>query len=316
LVLVGALLIHILGKKLFLWRYDVQSGAYLNNFFSVDELLTHPLNAFAETFNAVKIGFGITGDLHLGAKLGQQLFALVMGALILFGIFKSKLRLILLILFGLWVFVVPYALTLANAGHALPWRTHIEMPFVYAGLLLFALNISSRLPSPIFYLVMFLGVWVNFQFYVVDNRMTGSANLSLTSDRLFAARLLEQIDEQLATHPNAKYLAVIGSHYNDFATPLKPKFEGIGSSFFELEGGDPVRMIAFLNTIELLKLSPVPPSKAVAVSELSASFGSVWPASKSVWNYEDVIVVRFGEYTPEQIQFLCGNGSKIASCNR
>lgn len=318
LVVVGALLVYFLGRGIVSWLYGIPLGAsgYQNNFFSVEELASHPVLALVRTIDAIKIGFGLTGDLHLGVKVGQRLFVLGAGVLILLGIFKSKHRYLLMLMFALWVFVFPYALTLANAGYPLPWRTHVEMPFVYAGLLLFVLNMAGKLPVPGFILAMCLGMWVNFQFYVIDNRMTGAAHLSLASDRVFASRLLDRIDQELAANPDARYLAVIGYHFNDYPTVLKPKFEGIGSSFFELEGGDPVRMLAFLNTLEQLKLSPAPPAKAVAVSEQFAAVDSAWPAPGSIWSYEDIIVVRFGEYTPEQINFLCANGSKISPCHR
>ncbi|RYZ88730.1 MAG: hypothetical protein EOP04_08640 [Proteobacteria bacterium] len=314
-VMAIAIMVHIVGKKLLGIILGTPTNMYLQQFIKFQGFLNDPATFALDALRNASKGYGFLGSLHMGYLWGFRILITLSSLVVLLKILRQPARWLLLAM-GIAAFLlVPFGLTLLYGGLGLPWRTHIELPYAWTGLVmmgvLFSRDYSSRF---IYYSLWSLAIWSGLSFSTTVARMSGSAHLTLQSDRLFASQLLLKINKLRNDHPEIKYLAMLGQHVHDSSTELKPKsWEGNGLSFFEIDGGIPLRGIYFMRTIERMDLEPAPLDTLVRISNLQGPT-LYWPSEGSVFIFENTIVARLGPYTQERLSELCPNGSKLPAC--
>lgn len=181
-------------------------------------------------------------------------------------------------------------------------RFLVALPAVMSGVVLLGMMNSSRL-FKIF--VTILASYCIFQFITSTNHLFASSHLALEADRLLASRLIGRIEDAQAEAdaPSLKYMEVVG-YYGRPPTRLIPKIETVGASFFEWEGGSPWRISKFLQTVGLPKLEPLTVDQRAQMVSIADSM-PVWPHKDSVIIVNDIVVVKFGDYSDSQKAIIC-----------
>lgn len=181
-------------------------------------------------------------------------------------------------------------------------RWLLAAPVALAGVVALGLAGSRRLRAVT---VALAGLCV-FQFVVSANRHLGAGHLALAADRLLASRVIERI-ERAAGGPvgpaGVRHLEVIGYHERP-ASPLTPKLETIGFSFFELQGGSAARILLFLETLGWAALTPLPQERRADMVGVAGGM-PVWPGPGSVRVVGDTVLLKFGDYSFSQRAAIC-----------
>lgn len=204
---------------------------------------------------------------------------------------------------------LPFAGGLLSGGY-IALRFLVALPFALAGLVALGLPPSDTARRV---LAVIAGV-VLLQFAVSSNSLFGSTHLALEQDRVLAARLIHEVEtamRQASTAP--QYLEMVGMPQRE-DTPLVARGDTIGGSFFEWDGGNVHRVRLFLNTLGFGDLRGLPVERRgefVAVSVAMPDF----PAPGSVVVSGDVVVVRFGPYTSQQLASLCPHYPEVSVCS-
>ena len=153
-----------------------------------------------------------------------------------------------------------------------------------------------------------------FQFTKSSNHLFASSYLALQEDRLLASSIIERINTAKGSVNNpesVKYLEVIG-YYENKATPLKPKLETFGASFFEWDQGNVHRILLFLQTIGYDDLQ-APPSERRGDWIVTANSMPAWPDEGSVLVAGDTVLLKFGPYSNSQKSQICSSRKEITS---
>jgi len=234
--------------------------------------------------------------------LGPVLLAAFAG--LLMTTLRSSLRIwhkvMVLVLSGT-ILIVPFAPGLVTGGY-LPMRFLISLPILMIGWLSLGLWGSTRLLRLV---LAVLGAACLFQFVVATNALFSGSHLALEADRVLAARLIAAIDEAKTKAPTveARYLEVVG--YPEVqGSPLIPKIETIGASFFEWDQGNIQRIVRFLRTLRYSELDALPVERRGSLIELVSRMPT-WPEPGSVLVEGDTVLVKFGPYSPLQRKAIC-----------
>ncbi len=208
---------------------------------------------------------------------------------------------LLAMLFGAVLVLLPFASGFALAGY-LAMRFMVALPVAIMG---FTASALDNAPRPYRYVLMALAAVCVFQFTVSTNSLFGSSELALQADRLMASRLIEDIEaaKDEANTPETKYLEVVG-YYSRQSTPLMPKSETFGASFFEWDQGSAGRIVLFLQTIGYNGLQAAPLDTRIQLVPIAEAMPA-WPRRGSVLAVGDTVVVKFGPYSPTQRGSIC-----------
>jgi hypothetical protein len=107
----------------------------------------------------------------------------------------------------------------------------------------------------------------------------------------------------LSGSPDLKYLAVSG-YYSRAPTPLIPKMETFGASFFEWDQGNSARIILFLQTLGYNDLQVAPLDKRFQLVGVEKNMPN-WPETGSVRIIGDLVFIKFGPYSDTQRDIIC-----------
>jgi hypothetical protein len=141
---------------------------------------------------------------------------------------------------------------------------------------------------------------------VSTNHLFAASHLALQEDRLTASRLILRIDDAVsesASSNELKYMEIVG-YLNRPETELIPKAETFGASFFEIDQGNSMRVVFFLQTLGLRGVEPLPLERRVQMIE-AANAMPVWPDKGSVAVVDDTILIKFGPYSDPQKSVIC-----------
>jgi hypothetical protein len=158
-------------------------------------------------------------------------------------------------------------------------------------------------------LVGLLAVFCVLQFVRSDNHLFASSYLALQADRWTGFRLIERIEVAKAeAEPpgeiELKYMEIVGI-LRPPETELMPKLSTFGLSFFEWDQGNAERVLLFLKTLGYQGLQPLPSERRSKMIELAKMMPN-WPEGGSVKVIGDTVLVKFGPYSNQQINFICG----------
>lgn len=192
-------------------------------------------------------------------------------------------------------------------------RFLIGIPFSIATLLI--IGIENCKGQVLRWLISVLAVLTILQFIISINQLFGATHISLQSDRILAGRIIERIEmvrNQSPKPDEVKYIEVIGS-FQKTPTLINPspyRYEIIGKSFFEFNGGVSRRIVAFLNTLDYAELSPLPIDRRANFILISERMPA-WPKVGSVQVVNDTVLVKFGPYSEVQIKQICNFGKPV-----
>jgi hypothetical protein len=219
-------------------------------------------------------------------------------------ILRSKFSLInktFIAFLGLSLLLLPFLSGIILQGY-LAMRFLVALPVVMMGVTVLGLGNNSR-----FYRILaaLLIAYCVFQFIVSTNYLFGSSHLALQADRVLASQLIERIELEKADTgiSDVKYLEVVG-YYSRPSTPLMPKTETFGASFFEWDQGNPRRIVLFLQTLGYFGLQAAPSDKRIQMIEYADSM-PLWPEKGSIQIIDEVVLVKFGSYSSTQKRNIC-----------
>jgi hypothetical protein len=189
---------------------------------------------------------------------------------------------------------------------SVPLRSQVYLPFIVAlvGAIAFV-NSGPGLRLSLYALTL-LAVIGNSD---VTNRLYAAGNFAYERDRLLAHDIVRESEKVVALDKSSLKdlrLEVVGiKSWQD--SPLIPKREALGASFFEWGGVSRSRTAAFLRDlgfdIQDASDTEVVPGVPVAVAMPS------WPVDGWVRRERNLLIVKLGEYTPSQKRMLCSAGA-------
>jgi hypothetical protein len=143
----------------------------------------------------------------------------------------------------------------------------------------------------------------------INNHLSASAARTEFYDRVLAQTIITEVKKLgLRNKQNTVYrLEVIGVHSWP-TTAIQSKTSVIGVSFFERSNGYPNRAAAYLK-LTGLKVVPLQIEKRVDIYEKAQEMPS-WPQDGWLSVNKDIIILKFGDYTPAQARVLCSFGVK------
>lgn len=291
---------------------NVQSTGYVeNHFITISDIVNLNLNLDAGA-EIVRLYGGSASIYTLTMfSLPLLIFVLLLATMLKNAQQQSLWDRTLALTLGILILAVPVFPTLFM--QVIKLRFLIGIPFSIASLLILGAESCQR--RIIRWLISVFAVLTILQFIISTNQLFGATHISLQSDRILAGRIIERIEmvrNQSPQPDEVKYLEVIGS-FQKIPTLINPnpyKYEIIGKSFFEFNGGVSRRIVAFLKTLDYAELSPLPIDRRADFILISERMPA-WPKIGSVQVVNDTVLVKFGPYSEVQIKQICNSGTPV-----
>ncbi|MCH8014869.1 MAG: hypothetical protein IH823_08880, partial [Candidatus Dadabacteria bacterium] len=238
-----------------------------------------------------------TGTGFYGEKVIVSLWFVIPFLVFVF-IKKGGVRLLcagLLLLAG--IAFSPFALSLI-LGSPLPSRTLLALPFMVGGIwYLASLNVGVKVR----YLFLLVAVFIALNNSFMTTRLFYADYLTWQADRDFANRILDRMyDVGIDYDPsNPIPVTFIGEKgYTSNAAFFRS--EVFGSSFFQWDHGNTVRIVAFMKTLgadEFVRASY--DKQAIAIKESKTM--KKWPHRGSILYKDGMLIIKIGEPTFRQL---------------
>lgn len=197
---------------------------------------------------------------------------------------------------------IPFLMHLMNSGF-MPGRALLALPVVFAGLVFLAAATQYRTLQAI---LLVLVVATYFAFAVTINRFAFSNHMAWQADRELSTLILSRIYELELPEksPHQRWTLDLVGNFDYPETAIFVKRNTIGSSFYGWANGDVRRTAALYKTMgaDFFRAASHEEKHAIALRVLDMPS---WPAKGSVALIDDVIVVKLGPYTPQQISRVC-----------
>lgn len=197
--------------------------------------------------------------------------------------------------------ILPDAISTTSA----PIRSLIYIPVAIALLFANAYELAGKVGKRILLTTALLAIIGNS---MIINRLNLSSAMAESKDRSLAegiintVRMLKSKTENRGT---VLKLEIIGSHSWP-ATALQPKSETFGASFFEWDDGNRFRVADYLS-LHGLNMVAASESERLKIFEHSKTMPS-WPTEGWITLLDDIVVVKFGDYSKNQKKSLCMQG--------
>lgn len=306
---IGFLLTVVIGAALYfaiqqaLLHIAHTEHTYIESYWHPELLLQETWKVLSKTAEyIISVLFTGTADFYIDRIISLPVLMAACLATILMAVINQRTNWQRIAKVGGLLFLVlftPFCLHLINNGQ-MPIRSVLALPVTVSGLFFLALTCAS---PAVRCLLVVVGSAAIFQCAVITVRLENSGHLALESDRLLAGRLVDKIELAMAkAETTPRYLEIVGSHTWP-ENALLVKREHIGASFFEWDGGNIYRIIPFLRTIGFAELQPIPLDKRCSLGPRVQQV-STWPSDGSVQVLDDVVVVKFGDYTSSQKELL------------
>lgn len=195
----------------------------------------------------------------------------------------------------------PASLLMMNNG-AMPARVLFPAATVLAGLVFISLQTQQNI---IRWLVASLAIISIYHFVVTNNRFAFTNRMAWEADREFTTALIQRLDrlqQDLPITPSRQRIPIeiVGTR----ALPDIPVFEApdlIGSSVFERVPAEITpRLTLVMRAMGNLDYRAARPDEKLAVFDAARQM-PLWPLEGAVAVVNGVIVVKLGDYHPEQI---------------
>lgn len=270
--------------------FYIPPSGYISNFFAwnVNDIGGSILKLLSN-FRQIVVGDIVYGSLMI---LFGFIFSLIVLMIYIYKFFSDKenrgkntVVLLLVLVLAATPFLMPILL-----GAPVPIRVNLNFS-LFVAIAWFLLYCSVKNKGLKFLLIL-LVLWGSFYQSLAVSRLFYSDYNRYEEDKGLAAQLNDRIST-LAADENSTYPVVyIGQHTQE-ARPNIIKQEVLGYSFFEWDGGNPIRMRNFMNSLGYEFLEP----SSVQIEEgkkLSLDMPS-WPASGSVAVKKEMIIVKLSE---------------------
>lgn len=311
LVLLGGLTFYYLVQKLSILFSGLEI-TYLSNFLSLGSLIKEPLKVIKSTLKDVlDIYFG-KSDLYFTYSFALAATVFMSFFIIVNRIIRSRssaLTKSLMFFIFLTALLSPFIMHLLNGGF-MPVRSMVSVPFAMGLLFLVAYKYSGKVMR------MLLVVFASFatvHLTVATVRWQLSGHLALQNDRNLAEQIIIKANHLIAqSNTPVKYFEVVG--YNTIKESLLiKKKDTIGASFFEWDGGNPYRILAFLELYGMPDLDVASiENRSMLLSETKTM--PSWPQDGSIAVINETIILKFGDYSVTQRHILCNVNDEIL-CN-
>ena len=296
LITLAALLIYFSVQRLGFW-FAPSRLHYVQSFVRFDHFMALPFLSIARTvsqslrmllgYHRIYLGYGpvvmflpLVGFLIIAVQLLRR------------GKLETYQR-VLATLLLVAAFVLALTPILVSAG-AVPVRALIALTPLIAFLAGIAFWKSLRLTKLMYLalgIALFICIWINVSLFYTDN-------LARQRDQVLATRIMSRVDS-VVPNPPAKRMPFVVVAARPWADAGNfRKVEIFGDSYFDTghEGGNPIRMAAYLRTLGVDTLEPVPIAKA-AQHRAAIEAMPIWPAAGSVAMVEGMLVVKLGPLT-------------------
>lgn len=197
------------------------------------------------------------------------------------------------LLLALLCLLAPFGLHfMSGGGGTMPYRTMVAAPYAAWLMGMLALSACTGWQRKAAYAALFVG---GFQLLNAHASYSGARILTLGHDRELAAAVYARI-VQHAPEFDRSYRQKVDFHgAKPFSSVLpKPYSSTIGYSFFEWDGGNPVRIFYFMKLIGYDGLQLIGSEEREALQSVYAGM-PVWPAADSVRRVGDTVLVKLGD---------------------
>ena len=290
LIIAGSCLAYLAGDNAFKWWFGLQS-AYVNTFFDPGYFFSDPFSALKKMLRELRRVYGISSRFYtMLLWTVPVLLAAGVAAVALRSTGWGRRQRAGVAVATILILIAPFGLNLFSEAQ-LPLRALVAVPFVvwvftYLGLV----STDSRVKA-VSALALFFAI---FQFQTLQNTMQALNVLVAKHDLLLAASIQERVSALPGFADQPAYpLAVYGGRGYPTPYPVPPTSTS-GNSFFGWDGGNPVRIVYYLNAVGFRQVRIATPAE-MAQSVVQLSSMPVWPAPGSVALSNGVLLVRLGE---------------------
>lgn len=265
--------------------------AYVGSFMNVSTLVAQPLTVLRSILEESLLFYG--GNSRL---FGVSVAAC--GAVVLLGLAAVLWRRRPVANFAICLalcvacLAAPFALHLvAGGGWHMPYRAMVAAPYAIWLMGVLALGASAALIRKAAFAALVVAA---FQLLNAHASYTGARQLALAHDRDLAAAVYARVVEQFPDFDRNGSQKVDFHGAKPFASVLpRPHSSIAGFSFFEWDGGNPVRIIYFMKLIGYGGLDLITSAQRDALVFHYADM-PIWPAAGAVRRVGDTVLVKLG----------------------
>lgn len=257
------------------------SSGYVEGFLKVESLNAYVKNIINNLANLI-----LENRIYGGSVLAFSIIILAITTILL--VLKNKENnntALILISAGM----LGSAFVMNILGGELPLRTYQGIPLLLGiiWLLLFA-NININTGKLVGGFIIILILMLHAQSL---NELFYGDYIRYQADIAYGRKLADHIIELNKGKIPQKPIVVLGIHYQE--SPLIIKSDVIGASFFEWDGGNPLRIHAFLNIIGCNFISPT--REQILDSRQYLKSMENWPKDNSILELDDRIIIKLSE---------------------
>lgn len=294
---------YVIIEHMSYYLLDRHPATYISNYYQFSLTNNYFIKTFTTTFSQIL-------HYYLGAKSiylikFNALFILFITILsgTIFTLIVCK-KTIAIKLFGVATLSLllcsPFTLNLITRGFV-PTRVLISIPLIFSGLTF----LSFQTKSKIFHLFLFLLIVVcSYDFVLINNKMAFSSYLSWEADKALTIRLLADLDQarpKLVIPQSQKIPLEIVGYYNRPPSELMIQSDTIGSSFYFWDYGNIQRIISVMNIMGVVEYAPASREQRQSIKKIVDNL-PFWPNKGSVAFIEGIAVVKFSNYSDEQLK--------------
>ncbi|MBC7490503.1 MAG: glucosyltransferase domain-containing protein [Glaciimonas sp.] len=198
------------------------------------------------------------------------------------------------------ILVMVFADAIAQGGA--PLRSLVYVPVGIAIVVAYAYTASGKVGRIILISLCWLAVIGNSQ---INNHLFASSASAEFRDKMLAETIINEIRKINPDLSAVIKTEVIGNHSWP-VTGIQSKTETFGASFFEWDGGNRYRVSAYLNLNGLAAIGANEADRVRVYAQGKAM--PVWPHAGWIAITNDVLILKFGDYSAPQKASLCAQG--------
>ena len=196
------------------------------------------------------------------------------------------------------LFLLPFALSLIT-GFPLPLRTMFPIAVSLTAPVVIAWHLIRHRSLRLLLLV--AAVLVSLSNVQWINRVLLADFRRYQYDVFLAQQIGREIEKASSPHgPRSVRVVVIGIYQSDPAI-TGYKYEVLGNSLFEWDGGNPFRVHAFMRALGFSSFS-VPSGQDIRQAMQESTTMDSWPAASSIRIKDDLAIVKLSAPTPQQVR--------------
>ena len=204
----------------------------------------------------------------------------------------------------------PLVMHLVNGGQ-MPPRAMLGVPFVLGGLV-FCTTVHGNRTVNLALGMLVLACFFNFA--VANNRYALANELTWKADQDLSLLILQRVQSQWHKLPDrGPHPVMLAGVLEAHESPLYVRRDLIGSSFYNLNGGNVGRVVGLWRSMRHFEFREASSQEAIGIASRTIDM-PIWPSDGSVDVVDGVIVVKIGEFTAQQIITLCNHAPTHDFC--